>query len=202
MITQPMTEFGEPDGGPPGQPRSARWRTGMAALLVGPVAILLANCGSAHPDSSASPVVACSLLSTSDVATLTGARSMASNSSAATLQSGCYYAGRPGEPVLLTTVSWSTQQLADFRKLHDLVNGSTPATSSPAAPTTSGLGVRVEVDGTAAFWVSPLAAAGPNPIPNMNQLTATKKNYVVVLNSTGLDVTQATRVLGTMLSHL
>ena len=110
---------------------------------------------------------------------------------------------------MLTSVSWGEQQLTDFRKAHGLptaTSSTTAPTSSATVPsassTTTVPGAPVKVDGTTAYWVSPLPATGPDSIPNLSQLSATKTGYVVGLEGTGLDVTQATSALGTMLSRL
>ena len=202
MITQPVTECREPVGHRWGRPRTSPWRTAVVAVLLGLVAVPLAGCGSAPSESSAAPVDACSLLSKSEAAALIGAPTVSARTSYSTMQSGCYYAARTGGGVLLTSVSWGKQQLADFRKAHGLSSGPTSTTTSPASSTTTVPGARVEVDGTTAFWVSPLPATGPDSIPNLNQLSATKNGYVVGLEGTGLDVTQATGALRTMLSRL
>ena len=118
------------------------------------------------------------------------------------MQSGCYYSARTGGGVLLTSVAWSKQQIADFRKEHGLVTDSSSTATPSASSTTTVSGARVEVDGTAAFWLSPLPVTGPGSIPNLSQLSATKNGYVVGLQGTGLDLTQATGAFRTMLSHL
>jgi len=172
------------------------------AVLLGLVAVPLAGCSSAPSESSAAPVNACSLLSTSEAAVLIGARPVTAQPSYSKMQSDCYYSTRTGGRVLLTTVSWSKQQLADFRKAHGLATESSSTSTSPASSTTTVPGARVEVDGTTAFWLSPLPATGAGSIPDLSQLSATKNGYVVGLEGTGLDLTQATGAFRTMLSHL
>lgn len=202
MITEPVTESRQVEGHRRGRQRTARRGTILAAVLLGPVAVLSAGCSSTPSATSAAPVNACSLLSTSEAAVLIGARPVAARPSYSTMQSGCYYSARTGGGVLLTSVAWSKQQLADFRKAHGLVTDSSSTATPSATSTTTVSGARVEVDGTAAFWLSPLPVTGPGSIPNLSQLSATKNGYVVGLQGTGLDLTQATGVFRTMLSHL
>lgn len=133
---------------------------------------------------------------------LIGARPVTARPSYSTMQSGCYYSSRTGGRVLVTSVTWSKQQLADFRKTHGLATGSSSTTTSPASSITTGSGARVEVDGTTAFWLSPIPVTGPGSIPNLSQLSATKNGYVVGLEGTDLDLAQATGAFRTMLSHL
>ena len=209
MTTHPMMDSRGPGADRPERPRTGQLRTGIVAVLLGLVAVPLAGCGSAPSESSAAPVDACSLLSKSEAAALIRIPTATASPSYSTMQSGCYYANRTGGGVLLTSVSWGKQQLADFRKAHGLSTGSSTttspaasATTSPASSTTTVPGASVEVDGTTAYWVSPLPATGPDSIPNLSQLSATKNGYVVGLEGTGLDVTQATGALRTMLSRL
>jgi len=62
--------------------------------------------------------------------------------------------------------------------------------------------VHVTVSGEPALWLSPAPSTGPDTPTGVRELLASKHGYVVMTQSTGLDESQAKRVLGMMLALL
>lgn len=134
-----------------------------AVMIVGIFGWVLAACGSPTTASLPQPVKACSLMSTSEAASIFAVASSyhPQQQASDSMQSYCSYPGSTQGTYVLANVTWSQAEFANFQKVHDgrhpTIGGTLPSGASVPAPTF----VKVVVDGNTAYWV----AHQPSPVP-------------------------------------
>ena len=162
----------------------------------------LAACGSATTTSH-SPVDACSLMSKAEAAAIfqTGNYTL-QHRPPTNDQTVCVYPGSARGVSLITSVSWSKSEVANFEKVHSGTYTSATATvpSGQAFPLPKF--TKIRVDGNTVYWAEhqPLPISGTDTYPSL--MSAEKNGYVVALSATGLSETQNEQVMGTMLRRL
>jgi hypothetical protein len=118
------------------------------------------------------------------------------------LESSCTYFGTVAGVTLTTNVTWDPLRLANFQKLANPLAVSLPGKTPTGETIPAVHWVHVTVTGEPALWLSPAPSTGPGTPTGVSELLASKHGYVVMTQSTGLDESQATRVLGMMLDRL
>ncbi len=100
-------------------------------------------------------------------------------------------------------LSWNPKSVTGITDLHSghvhYASGTLPNGETLPAPKYTS----VRILGISAYWLGPEPSpAGNGPATNIDQLSATKDGYVIVLQSLSLTESQDQRVLAAMLSRI
>jgi hypothetical protein len=117
-------------------------------------------------------------------------------------QTVCVYPGSAKGVSLITSVSWSKSEVANFDKVHSGTYASTTSTAPSGQSLRLPHFTEIRVNGNTVYWAvhQPLPISGTHTYPSL--MTAEKNGYVVALSATGLSETQNEEVLNTMLRTL
>src|SRR5580704_14927449 len=115
---------------------------------------LLPECGSSHLTATA-PKSACSLMTANEAASIfpIGTHRL-DNRPPSGSQSYCSYPGRLAGVMLLSNLSWSTNEIATFSRLHGnavhVASGTLSSDGTVPAPQFT----KLTIDGTPAYWLA------------------------------------------------